>query len=88
MDVQTALELTREALWQALLISSPLLLAAMGLGLLIGLLQALTQIQDQTVAFVPKMVAMLIAMSLTMPWLLSQMLQYTHDLIAGIPGRF
>jgi flagellar biosynthesis protein FliQ len=87
MDAQNALDLAREALWLTLLIGSPLLLAAMGLGLLIGLLQAMTQIQDQTVAFVPKLVAMLIALSVAMPWLINQMVQYSHDLIAGIPGR-
>ncbi len=55
-------------------------------GLVIGLLQALTQIQEQTVAFVPKIVAMILVLSLTLPWLITQMLQYSSDLIGGIPG--
>lgn len=87
MDAQSALDLAREALWQTLLIGAPLLAAALVLGLVIGLLQAMTQVQDQTVAFVPKLVGMLIALSVAMPWLISQMTQYAHDLIAGIPGR-
>jgi flagellar biosynthetic protein FliQ len=47
----------------------------------------LTQIQEQTIAFVPKIVAMLVALSLTLPWVVAMMLQYAHNLIAGIPGR-
>ena len=54
-------------------------------GLFIGLLQALTQIQEQTVAFVPKLVAMVLILSLTLPWLISQMVEYTQQLFAGIP---
>lgn len=85
---ELAIQLGREAVWITLLISAPVLLAGMVVGLVIGLLQALTQIQEQTVAFVPKIVVMILVMSLTLPWLISQMLQYSTDLIAGIPGRF
>jgi flagellar biosynthetic protein FliQ len=88
MDAQTAIDLGREALWHTLLIGSPVLVAGLVVGLLIGLLQAVTQIQEQTVAFVPKIVAMVLALSLTLPWLVNQMIQYSTDLIAGIPGRF
>ena len=88
MNPQDAIDLGREALWTALLIGSPVLLAGMSVGLLIGLFQALTQIQEQTVAFVPKIVAMVLALSLALPWLITRMLQYSTDLIEGIPGRF
>jgi flagellar biosynthetic protein FliQ len=71
-----------------LLIGAPVLLAGMAVGLLIGLLQALTQIQEQTVAFVPKLIAMVLVLSLALPWLIARMVQYSSDLIAGIPGRF
>ncbi len=87
MDPQTAVDLGREALWTALLVGSPVLAAGLIVGLVIGLLQALTQIQEQTVAFVPKIVVMLIVLSVSLPWLISRMVQYTSDLIAGIPGR-
>ena len=82
--------LGREAIWMSLLdcVGLPVLLAGMVVGLVIGLLQAVTQIQEQTVAFVPKIVIMFLVLSFTMPWLLSQMMQYTTELIAGIPGRF
>lgn len=88
MDPQEAIDIGREAIWHMLLIGSPVLIAGMAVGLLIGLLQALTQIQEQTVAFVPKLVAMLLVLTLTLPWLLARMVQYSSDLIAGIPGRF
>ena len=88
MDPQDAIDLGREALWTMLLIGSPVLVAGMIVGLVISLFQALTQIQEQTVVFVPKLIVMLLVLSVTLPWLIAQMLQYTTDLIAGIPGSF
>jgi flagellar biosynthesis protein FliQ len=88
MDSQDAIELARQALWTCLLIGSPMLLAGLVMGLVLGLLQALTQIQEQTIAFVPKIVVMVVVLSLSLPWLISQMVQYSTELIAGIPGRF
>jgi flagellar biosynthesis protein FliQ len=86
MQPQDVVDLGRQAITTALLIGSPVLLAGMFVGLLIGLLQALTQIQEQTIAFVPKIVAMVLVLSLTLPWLLSVMLQYSTNLIEGIPA--
>jgi len=87
MDPQDAIDLGREAIWMALLIGSPVLLAGMLVGLLIGLLQALTQIQEQTVAFVPKILAMILTLSLALPWLIVRMVQYSSELISGIPDK-
>jgi len=87
MDVAQAIDLGRQAIFTALLISSPLLIAGMVVALVIGLLQAVTQVQDQTISFVPKIVAMIVALSLTLPWVLGQLVQYSSELIAGIPGR-
>ena len=58
------------------------------MGLVIGLLQAVTQIQEQTVAFVPKIVVMVVVLGFTLPWMVTRLLQYSTDLISGIPGRF
>ena len=88
MDPQDAIDLGREALWTMLLIGSPVLVAGMIVGLVISLFQALTQIQEQTVVFVPKIIVMLLVLSVSLPWLIAHMLQYTNELIAGIPGRF
>ncbi|GAB6165434.1 flagellar biosynthesis protein FliQ [Thermostilla marina] len=86
MDAQDAVELVRQALWIALLISAPVLVSGMFVGLVIGFLQALTQIQEQTVAFVPKIVVMAIVLMLTLPWVLIQLLEYSHEVIANIPS--
>jgi flagellar biosynthesis protein FliQ len=59
----------------------------MFVGLVVGLMQALTQIQEQTVAFVPKFLAMVLVLSLTLPWLLTQMIQYTQD-VFNSAGQF
>ncbi|OHB78311.1 MAG: flagellar biosynthetic protein FliQ [Planctomycetes bacterium RBG_16_64_12] len=87
MDPNDAIELGREAVWTALLIGSPVLLAGMAVGLLIGLLQALTQIQEQTISFVPKIVVMVLALSLTLPWVIALMVQYSSELILSIPDK-
>jgi len=73
--------------WVLLLLGSPVLLAGLLVGLIVGLLQAMTQIQESTVAFVPKLVVMVLVLSLALPWLINQMMQYSGDLIAGIPSR-
>jgi flagellar biosynthetic protein FliQ len=86
MDPQAAVDLSREALVIATLIAAPALVAGMVVGLIVGLLQALTQIQEQTVAFVPKLLAMVVAVGLTLPWVLTRLVEYSHDLIVNIPG--
>jgi flagellar biosynthesis protein FliQ len=87
MSPQTAIDLGREAIWTTLIIASPVLIAALAVGLVIGLLQSLTQIQEQSVAFVPKIVVMLVVLSVSLPWLISRMVQYTSALVGGIAGR-
>jgi flagellar biosynthesis protein FliQ len=85
MDSQTAIDLARQALHTAVLLGAPVVLCGLVVGLLVGLLQAVTQVQEQAVSFVPKLVAMVVVLSLTLPWLITQMVQYSHDLIVNIP---
>ena len=85
MEPQTAIDLGREAMSMALLVSAPVLLVGIGVGLLIGLLQALTQIQDQTLSFVPKILAMLTAFAIGLPRLIQRMVEYSGTLISNIP---
>ncbi|TWU26444.1 Flagellar biosynthetic protein FliQ [Novipirellula galeiformis] len=87
IDAPTAVDLCRTTLMTAVVIAAPLLIVGMGAGLLIGLLQALTQIQDQTVAFVPKVLAMAAVMIACMPWLMSRMVEFTRTVFenAGSP---
>jgi len=88
MDPQTAIDLGREALWTMLILGSPVLVAGLIVGLVIGLFQAMTQIQEQSVVFVPKIILMLFVLSATLPWMITRLVHYTSDLIGGIPGRF
>ncbi len=86
MEPQQAVDIGREAINLTLLVAAPILVTGLLVGLLIGLAQALTQVQEQTVSFVPKIVLMVLAASLTLPWLIEMMITYTTDLIAGIPS--
>lgn len=87
MDPATAVDLCRNTLISALILAAPILLAGVATGLAIGLLQALTQIQDQTVSFVPKLIAMVAVMIACMPWLMMRLLEFTRDIFthAALP---
>ncbi len=85
MNPQDAVDLGRQAASMALMLGGPVLLSALGVGLVVGLLQAATQVQEQTVSFVPKLVAVVLVLSLMLPWLIDQMVQYSHDVITNIP---
>ena len=85
MDAQHTVDIGREAMMMALVLGAPVLLAGLAVALLIGLFQALTQIQDQTISFISKLVAMVVALSLCLPWLVERMVVYSHGLISNIP---
>ncbi|MEM9827037.1 MAG: flagellar biosynthetic protein FliQ [Planctomycetota bacterium] len=88
MDPASATDLCRAALMTAVIIAAPMLLVGMAAGLLIGLIQALTQVQDQTVAFVPKILAMAGVMIVCLPWLVTRMMEFTTTIFqsAAVPG--
>jgi flagellar biosynthesis protein FliQ len=83
MDPQNAIDLCRSALLSALIIGAPMLLVGMAAGLTIGLIQALTQIQDQTVSFVPKLLAMAAVMIACMPWLMMRLVEFTREVFTN-----
>jgi flagellar biosynthetic protein FliQ len=85
MTPNEAIDLVRDAILMSLIVAAPLLLIGMVVGLGIGLIQALTQIQDQTVSTVPKLVAMTIAIIICLPWLTDRMLEYSRNLYRQIP---
>ena len=87
MDSSAVIDLCRNALLSALIIASPMLLAGMADGLIVGLIQALTQVQDQTVSFVPKLIAMAVVLVVCLPWLIGRMVEFTETvfLSAGVP---
>lgn len=86
MTPETLVDLGRSALQTTILVSAPLLLVALVVGLVIGVLQAATQIQESTLSFIPKLLAVLITIGLAGPWMLTLLLDYTRRLIGSIPG--
>ena len=87
LDAASAVDLCRATLMAAVVIAAPMLLVGMAAGLLVGLMQALTQIQDQTVAFVPKILAMVAVMIACLPWIVTRMVEFTRVVFenAGSP---
>lgn len=86
MSHQLVIDLSRDAIMTALMVAAPMLLIALGVGLLVSIIQSVTQIQEQTLAFVPKLVLVGGAFIVGMPWLLQILIQYTTRLIRGIPA--
>ncbi|MBW3543309.1 MAG: flagellar biosynthesis protein FliQ [Planctomycetes bacterium] len=86
MNLDHAVELGRNAVMLTLLVGAPVMLVAVAVGLVISILQAVTQLQDQTLSFVPKIVAMLLALLYVLPWAMSRMIEYSTELYRGIPG--
>jgi flagellar biosynthetic protein FliQ len=80
------LDVGRDALWMCLLLAGGPLLAMLLVGLLVGMLQAATQINEMTLSFVPKLIVMALLLVLTGPWLVQTLVDYTQRLVAGIPG--
>ena len=74
------------ALEITLLLAAPLLLVALVTGLIVGAFQAATQINEMTLSFIPKLVAMALALVIAGPWMLKVLVSYTRELIESIPG--
>jgi len=88
MTPETAVELVRQATMTALLLGAPVLLVAVAVGLVINVLQAMTQLQEQTLSLVPRVLAMVLTMVLILPWAMSQLVEYALELFRSIPERF
>lgn len=85
MTPEQVMTLGRQALELTLLLSAPMLLAALAVGLLIGVFQAATQINEMTLSFIPKLLALALVIAVTGPWMLRTLVDFTHDLITSIP---
>lgn len=86
MNEEVVLQVGREALYLIVYLAAPLLLSALLAGLVIGVFQAATQIQEQTLSFIPKLGALVVALLLMGPWLLQMLLNFTENLFISIPG--
>ncbi|MEZ5101924.1 MAG: flagellar biosynthesis protein FliQ [Thermoleophilia bacterium] len=85
MTKDTVLHLAIQALTLTLKVSLPILLAGLVVGLVISLFQAVTQIQEATLTFIPKILVTAGVIALAGPWMLDQVVAYTHDLFESIP---
>ena len=86
MTPETVMTIGMRALEITLLLSAPLLLVALAAGLLVGVFQAATQINEMTLSFIPKLLAMAAAIAIAGPWMIRLIVGYTRELIGSIPG--
>ena len=86
MDLGQAVDLGRGAFFMAMAISAQILLIGMGVGLIISIVQSVTQLQEQTLTFVPKIAAMVLAATYFIPWIAARMLVYSREMFGTVPG--
>lgn len=86
MNSQMVLTMGQEALLMLLMVSAPVLGVALLVGLLVSLFQAVTQIHEATLAFVPKLIAAIAAFAIAGPWMLTMLVEYIRRTIEAIPG--
>ena len=86
MNSTAVIAMVREALELTLIISAPLLLTALCAGLVVSIFQAATQINEMTLSFIPKLIAVFAAMVIAGPWMLQLLIDYTQRLLTNIPG--
>ena len=86
MTPETVLTVAQQALTVATLLAAPLLLGALATGLIIGVLQAATQINEMTLSFIPKLLALVLTLAVAGPWMLQEITAFTRQLILSIPG--
>jgi flagellar biosynthesis protein FliQ len=86
MTPETVMTIGQRALEITLLLAAPLLLTALATGLIVGAFQAATQINEMTLSFIPKLLALALALVVAGPWMLKVIVAYTRELIGSIPG--
>lgn len=85
MTPESVVTLGRHAIEVTLMVAAPMLLVALGIGMLVSIFQAATQINELTLSFIPKLVGIFLALIVAGPWMLSVMLDYMRHVLTGIP---
>ncbi len=85
MMVEDVLQVGNQAMWIAVLLAAPILLTALAIGLVIGMIQAATQIQEMTLSFIPKLLGVVGVLVIAGPWMLTMMVDWFETLILDIP---
>lgn len=86
MTPESILSIGQQALWVTFAVSSPLLLSALAVGLVIGMLQAATQINEMTLSFIPKLLVLGLSVMIAGPWIIGTLVDFTRTLIQDIPA--
>jgi flagellar biosynthetic protein FliQ len=86
MTPDLIMNIGQRALETTMLLAAPLLLAALLIGLLVGVFQAATQINEMTLSFIPKLIGMAVTLVVAGPWMLKVLVSYTRELFESIPG--
>lgn len=86
MSHTLVVDLARNAVLIAFVLAGPMLVVALGVGLIISIFQAVTQIQEQTLAFVPKLIAVAVVFLVALPWMLQLAVKYTTELFRSLPS--
>ena len=87
MDSQAALTMAQNALYTVLMLSAPVLGAVLGVGLLVSLFQAITQIHEATLSFVPKLIAAIAVFAIAGPWMMNTLVDFIRSTILSIPNH-
>ena len=88
MGSDLALQLMGDLLWNALLIAAPLLLVTLAVGVLISVLQVVTQVQEMSLTYIPKIIAAVVVLVVFGPWMLKRLMTFSIDIISNIPSYF
>ncbi|MCL6625932.1 flagellar biosynthesis protein FliQ [Alicyclobacillus shizuokensis] len=84
MDANFILGLGQQVIWLVVKVTAPILLFGLGIGLIVSIFQATTQIQEQTLAFIPKIAAVIVALVLFGPFMLTSMLEFTRGILGNL----
>ncbi len=85
MTIDLIIGIAAEAIKVTLLLAAPMLVVGLAVGLVVSIFQAVTQIQEMTLTFVPKIVAVMVALIVALPWMINLMVTYTRELFQAIP---
>jgi flagellar biosynthetic protein FliQ len=85
MDNYDTLDLARRAITLVLVAGAPVLATALIVGLVVSVVQAVTQVQDQTLTFVPKIIAVLVALAIVGPWMMEKLIEFSREMFGTLP---
>lgn len=86
MDANVAMDLGRQALLQSLMIAGPILLIVLVVGLVMSVVQTVTNVHDYSVAFIPKLIAVVLALAICLPWMMGKLVDYSQSALSHVPN--